>query len=141
MIAMIEDTEMKTINKKWIGIAVWILFFQIGAHSAFAEDSKSVTTHHINNTIEHIDSAQKAINDNAMDVALEHIKFARQAAKNIIGGSYEVKAQRGSRAVANAGRQIKEGDTAGALDSLKQARDTFQSLEGPSVSGGRGGLN
>jgi len=94
----------------------------------------------INNTIAHLEAALKAVNANQLEVAQEHIKAAGQSSKDIFGGSIESKKQRGSRAIANARRQMKEGNTAGAADSLKQALEVFKSLLRPVEAGGQGGL-
>lgn len=132
---------MKKYLLKPILLSFLLFVIESGFNTLLAADAKSVTTHNINNTLSHIDAAQKAVNDKEPEIAQEHLKFARQAAKSIIGGSYEVKAQRGSRAISSAQLRIREGDTSGAVDSLNQAREIFKSMHGPSGSGGRGGLN
>ena len=94
----------------------------------------------IDNTITHIETAIKAIDSNDFDAAQEHIKAARQSAKNIVGGSLEVKAQRGSSAITNARRLLQKSDAAGASASLKEALEVFKSLISSSEKSGRGGL-
>ena len=94
----------------------------------------------INNTIADLEAALKAVNANELEVAQEHIKAAGQSSKDIIGGSIESKKQRGSRAIANARRQTKEGNSAGAADSLKEALEVFKSLLLPIDAGSQGGL-
>lgn len=132
---------MKKNIQKLLAIGLLTLLIGPGINTASAEDSSSATLHHINTTNGHLDLAEKAINENQLETAQEHLKIAGQAAKNIIGGSFEVKAQRGARAIGTAKRLVKEGDSSGALTSLKQAREIFNSMQGPSSSGGRGGLN
>ena len=94
----------------------------------------------INNTIAHLEAALKAVDANELEVAQDHIKAAGQSSKDIFGGSIESKKQRGSRAIANARRQTKEGNKAGATDSLKEALEVFKSLLLPIDAGSQGGL-
>lgn len=94
----------------------------------------------INNTIAHLEAAMKAVDAKDVAMAQEHIKAAGQSSKDIIGGSLEVKAQRGSRAIKNARRQIDEGNTAAAVDSLTEALEVFKSLLQPLEPSSRGGL-
>ncbi|NOT13757.1 MAG: hypothetical protein HOP23_18350 [Methylococcaceae bacterium] len=108
--------------------------------TAVAAENEAVTTVSINNTITHLEAALKAVNVNDFGVAQEHMKAARQSAKDIIGGSIEVKAQRGSNALASARRQAQKGDSAGTATSLKEAIEVFKSLHNPSETGSRGGL-
>ncbi|MGZ8193868.1 MAG: hypothetical protein ACXW0H_04740 [Methylobacter sp.] len=98
------------------------------------------TQQSINNTITHLEAALKAVNANDLEAAKEHMKAARQSAKDITGGSLEVKTQHGTNAIANARRQAQKGDTAGASASLKQALEVFKSLHSSSETGSRGGL-
>ncbi len=94
----------------------------------------------INNTIAHLEAALKAVNSNELEVTQKHIKAAGQSSKDIFGGSIESKKQRGTRAIANARRLTKEGNTAGAADSLKEALEVFNSLLRPVDASGQGGL-
>jgi hypothetical protein len=94
----------------------------------------------IDSTVTHLDAALKAGNADDWDIAQEHMKAARQSAKDIIGGSLEVRAQRGANAIASARRLAQKDDKAGALASLKQAIEIFKSLQNSSDTGGRGGL-
>ncbi len=89
---------------------------------------------------EHIEAALKAINAKEIEAAQDHIKAARQSAKKIIGGSFEVKAQRGSSAISKARRQLNKDDPAGATASLNRALEIFNSMKSLSEKGGRGGL-
>ena len=110
------------------------------ANMADAGAAQSATAELINNTVAHLDAASKALEANEQDAAQDHMKAASQSAKNIIGGTVEVKTQRASKMIANARRQAREGDSTGAIASLKEARDTFKSLLSTSETGGRGGL-
>ncbi|PKM11066.1 MAG: hypothetical protein CVV13_10700 [Gammaproteobacteria bacterium HGW-Gammaproteobacteria-3] len=94
----------------------------------------------IDNTVIHIETAQKAVDANDSEAAQEHIKAARQAAKNIIGGSLEVSVQRGSSALSKARRSLNKNDLSGASKALKNALDIFKSLAGTLNRSGRGGL-
>jgi len=94
----------------------------------------------INNTSVHLEAALKAVNANELEVAQEHIKAAGQSSKDIFGGSLESKKQRSTRAITNARRQTKEGNTAGAAGSLKEALEVFKSLLRPVDASDQGGL-
>ncbi|MGR9046148.1 MAG: hypothetical protein ACU83N_12690 [Gammaproteobacteria bacterium] len=94
----------------------------------------------IDTTLKHLETALKAIDANDFEAAQTHIKAARQSAKNIIGGSLEVKAQRGSSAISKARSRLNKDDAAGATASLKKALDIFISMTKDSEKGGRGGL-
>ena len=91
-------------------------------------------------TTGHLEAAMKAVESNDFEAAQVHIKAARQSAKNIIGGSFEVKAQRGSSAISKARRRLNNDDAAGATASLKKALEIFTSMKSSSEKGGRGGL-
>ncbi|MDD1613025.1 MAG: hypothetical protein LUQ57_07745 [Methylococcaceae bacterium] len=121
-------------------VSVYLVFSLSSGNTAFAGAAQMGTMPPIDNTIAHLEAAIKAVDANEPDTAQEHMKAAGQSSKDIIGGSLEVKAQRGSRAIATARRQTREGDTAGAVASLKEAVTIFQSLRGPNKAGGRGGL-
>ncbi|MEC4748252.1 hypothetical protein U2W12_07275 [Methylomicrobium sp. Wu6] len=103
--------------------------------------AEGVMANRISTAIAHLEAAQKALAANEQDTAQEHMKAATQSSKDIFGGSLEVKAQRGSRAIANARRLAREGDTSGASVTLKEAEEIYKSLLQPEKSGGRGGLN
>jgi hypothetical protein len=121
--------------------ALWVLSLGLGSPSANAVDEQSGLSNPINNTISHLESALKGLEANELDAAQDHMKAAGQSSKNIVGGSFEVKAQRGSRAIGNARRQTREGDKDGAVVSLKEALQIYKSFHEPGKSGGRGGLN
>lgn len=107
---------------------------------AAAAVSQAGTTEIINTTLSHLEEGLRALQANELELAQEHMKVAGQSSKNIIGGSYEVTAQRGSRAISIARRLTKEGDIDNAVASLKQAIDVYKSLLSPNKAGGRGGL-
>ncbi|MGZ8214109.1 MAG: hypothetical protein ACXWTP_06380 [Methylosarcina sp.] len=130
---------MKT--NKYLITALWVLSLGLGSPSANAVDEQSGLSIPINNTISHLESALKGLEANELEAAQDHMKAAGQSSKNIVGGSFEVKAQRGSRVISNARRQAREGDKDGAVVSLKEALQIYKSFHDPSKSGGRGGLN
>ena len=122
-------------------VASFLVLF-LGASSTItsAGETQIGMAQPINNTIAHLEAALKAVNANELEAAQEHIKAAGQSSKDIFGGSIESKKQRGSRAIANARRQTKEGNTAGTADSLKEALEVFKSLLLPIDAGSQGGL-
>lgn len=130
---------MKT--NKYLIAALWVLSLGLGSPGANAVDEQSGLSSTINNTISHLESALKGLEANELDAAQDHMKAAGQSSKNIVGGSFEVKAQRGSRAIGNARRQTRDGDKEGAVNSLKEALQIYKSFHEPGKSGGRGGLN
>ena len=130
---------MNTLNKIFVANLL-ILFLGAITPTTVAAVTERGTSLSINNAITHIEAALKAINANDLVEAQEHMKAARQSAKDIIGGSIEVKTQRGSNAIASARRLAQKGDTAGASGSLKEALAVFKSLNTSSETGSRGGL-
>lgn len=98
------------------------------------------TAQTINTTVSHLEAGLQALQANELETAQKHMKAARQSSKNITGGSYEVKAQRGYKVISAARRHTKEGNTDSAITSLKQAIDMYKALLNPDKSGGRGGL-
>jgi hypothetical protein len=118
------------------------LFFSLSAvNTGQAGGAGNVMDQRVNTVIAHLEAARKALAANEKDAAQEHMKAAGQSSKDITGGSFEVKAQRGSRAVANARRLVREGDNPGAAAVLEEAEGIYKSLLQPAKSGGRGGLN
>ena len=126
--------------KKFLVASFLVLSLGAGSNVTVAAETQSDMAQPINNTIAHLDAALKAVNANELEVAQEHIKAAGQSSKDIFGGSIESKKQRGTRAIANARRQTKEGNTAGAADSLKEALEVFKSLLLPVKASSQGGL-
>lgn len=126
--------------KKFLVASFLVLFIGAGTDVTVAGVTQIGMAEPINNTIAHLEAALKAVDANELEVAQEHIKAAGQSSKDIFGGSIEAKKQRGSKAIANARRQTKEGNTAGAADSLKEALEVFNSLLRPVDAGGQGGL-
>jgi hypothetical protein len=131
---------MMKIFKKFLVASFLVLSLGAVSNVTFAAETQSGMAQPINNTITHLDAALKAVNANELEAAQEHIKAAGQSSKDIYGGSFEAKKQRGTRAIANSRRQTKEGNTAGAADSLKEALDVFKSLLQPVEAGSQGGL-
>ena len=126
--------------KEFLVAGFLVLSIGTGSNVTVAAVAQIGMAQPINNTIGHLEAALKAVDANELEVAQEHIKAAGQSSKDIFGGSIESKKQRGSRAIANARRQTKEGDTAGAADSLKEALEVYKSLLLPVEAGGQGGL-
>jgi len=130
---------MNTI-KAWLVSGFLVLSLSAGNISEAGVD-EDVMAQRISATIAHLEGARKALVANEQDTAQEHMKSASQSSKGIFGGSFEVKAQRGSKAIANARRLARDGDTSGAVAILKEAEEIYKSLIRPANSGGRGGLN
>ena len=126
--------------KKFLVTGFLVLCIGAGTDVTVAAVAQVGMAEPINNTIAHLEAALKAVNANELEVAQEHIKAAGQSSKDIFGGSIESKKQRGTRAITNARRQTKEGNTAGAADSLKEALEVFNSLLRPVDASGQGGL-
>ena len=97
--------------------------------------------HNIANSINHLKEALKTLSENKIDETLEHINVARQAAKNVIGGSYEVQTQRASGAMGKARRLLKQEKMENAETQIKKAIGILEKLADPNSQGGRGGLN
>lgn len=126
--------------KEFLVASFLVLFIGAGSSVTIAEAAQIGMAQPINNTIAHLEAALKAVNANELEVAQEHIKAAGQSSKDIFGGSIESKKQRGSRAIANARRQMKEGNAVGTANSLKEALEVFKSLLLPVDAGSQGGL-
>lgn len=126
--------------KKFLVAGFLVLSLGTGSNITVAAETQSGMAQPINNTITHLEAALKAVNANELEAAQEHIKAAGQSSKDIFGGSIESKKQRGSKAIANARRQMKEGNLTGAADSLKEALKVFNSLLRPVDTGSLGGL-
>lgn len=93
-----------------------------------------------NSTINHLQQARTELKAGNLEAAEEHMKISRQEVKSIIGGSLEVKAQRGANLINKALRQAKSGDSNTADASLERALEIFQAIHEASKAG-RGGLN
>jgi hypothetical protein len=138
---MIEEFyKMMNTLKEFLIASFLVLFIGAGSNVTVAGETQIGMAQPINNTIAHLEAALKAVDANELEGAQEHIKAAGQSSKDIFGGSIESKKQRGTRAIANARRETKEGNTAGAADSLKEALDVFKSLLLPIDAGSQGGL-
>lgn len=126
--------------KRFFVAGFLILLVGAGSNVAIAGATQAGMAQHINNTITHLEAALKAVNANELEVAQEHIKAAGQSSKLIMGGSFEARKQRGSRAIPNARREVEKGNTAGAADALKEALESFRSLLQPVEGNNQGGL-
>lgn len=67
--------------------------------------------------------------ENRLDEAQNYVDATRSSASDILGRcSVEAKKERGANVLTNARRQIKNGDSAAAEASLKEAIKIFKSL-------------
>jgi hypothetical protein len=130
---------MNTIKKILVASSL-VLSLSAACNSTVAAVIQTGMEQPINNTLKHLEAALGAVDANDLETAQEHIKAARQASKEIIGGSLEAKTQRGSDAIVNARLHAKEGNTAGAAASLKEAIGVFKSMLRPFEVGSQGGL-
>jgi polyribonucleotide nucleotidyltransferase len=96
---------------------------------AVTETQIALTTEATNDAIVNLEAALKAVTENKLDEALNYIDATRSSASDILGRcSVEAKKERGSNALKNARRQIKNGDSVAAEASLKEAIKIFKSL-------------
>lgn len=130
---------MKTYKKLLVS---GFFIFCIGAGSAATNAGaiEPATAQLINSTITHLEAALKSVDANDLAAAQDHVKAAGQSSKLILGGTMEARKQGGSRAITNARQQFEKGNTAGAVDALKEALESFKSLSRPDKTGNQGGL-
>lgn len=129
---------MNTIKKILVASS---LVLSLGAASNITVAAETQTgMQPVNNTIKHLEAALSAVDANDLEVAREHIKAARQASKEIIGGSLEAKSRHGRDAILSARLHAKEGNTDGTAASLKEALEIFKSMQSPFEAGSQGGL-
>lgn len=115
--------------KEFLVVSFLVLFIGAGSNVTAAEVTQTGMAQPSNNTIANLEAALKAVNANELGAAQEHINAAGQSSKEISGVcSIESKKQRGSGAITNARRQTKEGNAAGAAESLKKAIEVFKSM-------------
>lgn len=96
---------------------------------AVTETQIALTTEATNDAIVNLEAALKAVTENKLDEAQNYIDATRSSASDILGRcSVEAKKERGSNALKNARRQIKNGDSVAAEASLKEAIKIFKSL-------------
>jgi flagellin-specific chaperone FliS len=116
--------------KKYLLVGFLVLFF--GAANpveAVTETQIALTTEATNDAIVNLEAALKAVTENKLDEAQNYIDDTRSSASDILGRcSVEAKKERGSNALKNARRQIKNGDSVAAEASLKEAIKIFKSL-------------
>ncbi len=122
---------------------ICFLVLLTGTNMTAASAAQSDTAQQINTTITHLEETLKAVNANDLKEAQGHIDAAVQASKHIIGGSYEARKQRGTRAINSIRRQIANGKTDSISASLTEAIEFFKSLLQPvkKDAGGQGGLD
>ena len=110
----------------------WLISFLALSFSAVTgatEIQAAQTAEATNTAIANLEVALKAVTENKLDEAQYYIDATRYSASDILGRcSIEAKKERGSSALRNARRQIKNGDSAAAEASLKEAIQIFKSL-------------
>ncbi len=116
--------------KKQLLIGFLVLFFgAANPVAAVTETQVALTTEATNEAIVNLEAALKAVTENKLDEAENYIDATRSSASDILGRcSVEAKKERGANALKNARRQIKNGDSVAAEDSLKEAIKIFKSL-------------
>lgn len=116
--------------KKYLLVGFLLLF--LGAATpvaAVTETQIALTTEAANDAIVNLEAALKAVTENKLDEAQNYIDATRSSASDILGRcSVEAKKERGSNALKNARREIKNGDSVAAEASLKEAIRIFKSL-------------
>lgn len=126
--------------KRLLAAAGLMLFVGAGSHLAIAAENQKGTAELINNTITHLEAAQKAVDANDVTAAQEHVKAAGQSSKLILGGSFEARKQGGTRAITKARIELDKGNTATAGDAIKEALAGFKALYQQDKTGNQGGL-
>ncbi|AMK78949.1 MULTISPECIES: hypothetical protein [Methylomonas] len=97
--------------------------------AAVTETQMALTTEATNEAIVNLEAALKAVTENRLDEAQNYVDATRSSASDILGRcSVEAKKERGANVLTNARRQIKNGDSAAAEASLKEAIKIFKSL-------------
>lgn len=116
--------------KKYLLVGFLVLFFgAANPVAAVTETQIALTTEATNDAIVNLEAALKAVTENKLDEAQNYINATRSSASDILGRcSVEAKKERGSNALKNARRQIKNGDSVAAEASLKEAIKIFKSL-------------
>jgi hypothetical protein len=116
--------------KQHLFIGFLVLFFgAANPVAAVTEPQIALTTEATNEAIVNLEAALKAVNENKLDEAQNYVDATRSSASDILGRcSVEAKKERGSNALNNARREIKNGDSVAAEASLKEAIKIFKSL-------------
>ncbi|OAI10256.1 hypothetical protein [Methylomonas methanica] len=116
--------------KKYLLVGFLVLFFgAANPVAAVTETQIALTTEATNDAIVNLEAALKAVTENNLDEAQNYIDATRSSASDILGRcSVEAKKERGSNALKNARREIKNGDSVAAEASLKEAIKIFKSL-------------
>jgi flagellin-specific chaperone FliS len=116
--------------KKYLLVGFLVLFFcAANPVVAVTETQIALTTEATNDAIVNLEAALKAVTENKLDEAQNYIDATRGSASDILGRcSVEANKERGSNALKNARRQIKNGDSVAAEASLKEAIKIFKSL-------------
>ena len=125
-----KGNNMKIRLKKYLLVGFLVLF--LGAANpvaAVTETQIALTTEATNDAIVNLEAALKAVTENKLDQAQNYVDATRSSASDILGRcSVEAKKERGSNALNNARREIKNGNSIVAEASLKEAIKIFKSL-------------
>ena len=116
--------------KNYLLVGFSVLFFGIANPvSAVTEAQIALTTEATNDAIINLEAALKAVTENKLDEAQNHIDATRSSASDILGRcSVEAKKERAANVLKNARSQIRNGDSVAAGASLKEAIKLFKSL-------------
>ncbi len=117
--------------KKYLLVGFSVLFFGTAANpvSAVTDAQVALTKDATNDAIVNLEAALKAVTENKLDEAQNHIDATRSSASDILGRcSVEAKKERAANALKYARNQIKNGDSVAAEASLKEAIKLFKSL-------------
>ena len=125
-----KGENMNMTLKKYLLASFLVLSLGTANPVTAAPETQMAMTQATNNAIANLEAALKAVTENKLDEAKNHIDATRDSASDILGRcSVEAKKQHGSSALRNARHQIEKGDTAGATTSLKEAIKIFKSLQ------------
>ncbi len=115
--------------KKYLVAGFLVLAIGTANPITAATENQVALTQATNTVIANLEAALKAVTENKPDEAQNYIDATQDTAGDILGVcSIEAKKERGSTALKNARRQIRNGDSAGAMVSLKEAIEIFKSL-------------
>lgn len=115
--------------KKYVVASFLVLSLGTTNHVTASTETQISMTQVTNTAIKNLEAALKAVTANKLDEAQNYIDATRYSASYILGAcSIAAKKERGSTSLKKARRQIKNGDTAGATVSLKEAIKIFKSL-------------
>ncbi len=122
--------ENMKLKKYWLAGFLVLSFGTANPVTAAIEQEKQIAmTQATHTAIANLEAALQAVTANKLAEAQDYIDATRDSASDILGRcSIEAKKERGSTALRNARRQIKNGDATAAAVSLKEAIEIFKSL-------------